>query len=125
MCLDNIEYTMFLCNVVPAWQTQHCIGYFAKKSFLLTMGNITEIISLHNVGPQRSEQHCRLFSCAKMLWVNIAQGIFLCNVGTGRSRQHCIGYFPAKTCLCALSQHCTSNFSVQCSLRRIWTTLTK
>ena len=57
---------MFLCNVVPAWQTQHCIGYFAKKSFLLTMGNITEIISLHNIGPQRSEQHCRLFSCAKM-----------------------------------------------------------
>ena len=59
------------------------------------------------------------------LWINIAQAVFVFNVGTGRSRQHCIGYFPAKACLSALGQHCTNNFLVQCSLRRIWTTLTR
>ena len=59
------------------------------------------------------------------LWVNTGKVIFLCNVGSGRSRQHCIAYFPAKTCLCTLVQHCTSNFFVQCCLRRIWTTLTR
>ena len=33
--------------------------------------------------------------------------------------------FPAKVYLCALAQHCTSNFLVQCCLRRIWATLTR
>ena len=33
--------------------------------------------------------------------------------------------FPAKVYLCALGQHCASNFLMQCCLRRIWTTLTK
>ena len=40
-------------------------------------------------------------------------------------RDCCIGYFPAKTCLCALSQHGTSNFFVQCCLRHIWKIFTK
>ena len=67
-----------------------------------------------------------IFLCkvADGLWINIAQVIFLCNIGTGRSKQHFIGYFPAKACLCTLGQHCTSNFLVQCCLRRIWRTLT-
>ena len=33
--------------------------------------------------------------------------------------------FPAKVYLCALGQHCVTNFLVQCCLRRIWTTLTR
>ena len=41
-------------------------------------------------------------------WINIAQVAFLCKVSTGRLRQHCIGYFPAKRCLCAMGQHCTT-----------------
>ena len=66
------------------------------------------------------------FSVKSCSWavVNIAQVYFLCNVGPGKSRQHCIGHFPAKTCLCALDQHCTSYFLVQCYLISIWTTLT-
>ena len=52
------------------------------------------------------------------------QLIHLCSVDTSRSRQHCIGYFPAKTCLYTLGQHCTSIFFVECCLRRVWTILT-
>ena len=37
MYLENIEYTIFLGNVFPAWSTQHCIVYFAKKGCLLNM----------------------------------------------------------------------------------------
>ena len=40
------------------------------------------------------------------------------------SAKHYIDYFPAKTRLSALNQHCTSNFLSQCCLRRICTTLT-
>ena len=80
------------------------------------------------LAPHRSKQHCRLFSCAKLFMgcgpTLYKQLIHLCSVDTGRSRQHCIGYFPAKTCLCALGQHCTSIFFVECCLRRVWTTLT-
>ena len=36
--LDNIDWTIFLCNVVPARSIQHCIGYFPHKSCLLAMG---------------------------------------------------------------------------------------
>ena len=32
--------------------------------------------------------------------------------------------FPAKVCLRALVQQCTSNFLVECCLRHIWATLT-
>ena len=46
-----------------------------------------------------------------------AQVTFLCNGATCRLRQHYIGHFPAKTFLCALGQHCTSNFIKQCCLR--------
>ena len=59
------------------------------------------------------------------LWINISQVVFVYLVVTGRLRQHCIGCFPAKTCLSALGKHCTSNFNVQCSLRRISATLTR
>ena len=35
-----------LCNVVPAWSPWHCIGYFAKKGFLLTIwANISQVKS--------------------------------------------------------------------------------
>ena len=44
-----------------------------------------------------------------------AQVTFLCNAGTCRLRQHCIGYFPAKTFLCTLGQHCTSNVDPETS----------
>ena len=35
-------------------------------------------------------------------------------------RQHFIGHFPAKRWLCALGEHCTSKFIVQCYLRQHW-----
>ena len=93
----------------------------------LAVNNISQVISLCNVSPHRSRQHCRLFSCAKLLMgcgsTMHRQTIFLCSVGTGRSRQHYIGYFPAKTCLCALRQHWTSIIFVQFCRRR--TTLTR
>ena len=34
-------------------------------------------------------------------------------------------FFPVQSCSWAMGQHCTSNFLVQCCLRRIWTTLTR
>ena len=36
--LGNIDWTIFLCNVVPVWSIQHCIGYFLHKSCVLAMG---------------------------------------------------------------------------------------
>ena len=51
------------------------------------------------------------------------QVIVLCNLGPSRPKQNCVGYFPSKSLLRAQSQYCTSNFLVQCCLRRIWTTL--
>ena len=47
------------------------------------------------------------------LWAKNAQVIFQCYVGQAKSRQHFIGYSPAKKCLHALEQHCTSNFLKQ------------
>ena len=49
----------------------------------------------------------------------ILQVIVLSNIGPSRPSQHCVDCFPAKTCLCALGQHCTSSALVQCSFRRI------
>ena len=66
-----------------------------------------------------------IFKVVHGLWANIAQTTFSCNASTSRLRQHCIGYFPAKTCLCNLGQHCTINLHVQCCIRRIWATLTR
>ena len=37
--------------------------------------------------------------------------------------QHFRGYFPHKSCLLAMGQHCASNFLVQCWPRQIQTTL--
>ena len=51
--------------------------------------------------------------------------VVLCNLGLSRSKQYCVGYFPSKSLLCSMGQHCKSNFLVQCSLRPIWTTLTR
>ena len=34
---EHVWATASVCNVFPAWQTQHCIGYFAEKSFLSTI----------------------------------------------------------------------------------------
>ena len=90
-----------------------CIGYFAKKSCLLTMGQHCTGKVLAQCWPTLIKLILQIIFLSKValgLWVNISQVIFLCNVGTGRSRQHCIGFFPAKTCLRALGQHCTSNF---------------
>ena len=51
------------------------------------------------------------------------QVIVLCNLGPSRPKQNRVGYFPSKSLLLAQGQYCTSNFLVQCCLRRIWTTL--
>ena len=49
----------------------------------------------------------------------IVQVIVWRNIGPSRPSQHCVDCFPAKTCLCALGQHCTSSALVQRSFRRI------
>ena len=51
------------------------------------------------------------------------QVIVLCNLGPSIPKQNFVGYFPSKSLLRAQFQYCTSNFLVQCCLRRIWTTL--
>ena len=63
--LDNIDQTIFLCNVVPAWQIQHCISYLSHESCLLTMAQHCIGVSLCNVDPEKSGHHCRLFSSAR------------------------------------------------------------
>ena len=111
-----------------AWLTQHCIGYLAKKSFLSTMGQYYRGNSYVQCWPTKIRVTLQIIFLCKVvhgLWINIAQATFLCNVSTNRLRQHCIGYFPAKTCLCNLGQHCTINLQMQCCLRRIWATLTR
>ena len=60
-CLDNIDWTIFLCNTVPA-----CIGYFSHKSCLFAMGQHWTSDFLVQFDPERSGQHCRLFSSAKL-----------------------------------------------------------
>ena len=65
-CLDNIEWTIFLCNAVPAWSIQHCIGFFPHEGVCLPWANIAQVISLCNFDPERSGHHCRLFSSAKL-----------------------------------------------------------
>ena len=64
--LDNIDQTIFLCNVVPAWSIQLCIGYFSHKFFCLPWGNIAQVIVQCNVDPERSGHHCRIISIAKL-----------------------------------------------------------
>ena len=60
--------------------------------------SIPQVISLWNVGPDRSWKKCRLFLCAKLFLdlFNIAWVVFLCNVGSGRSRKHCIWLFSLR-----------------------------
>ena len=53
----------------------------------------------------------------------IVQGTVLCNLGPSRPKKNCVSYFPSKSLLCPHGQYCTSNYLVQCCLRRIWTTL--
>ena len=105
---NNSEYVHFLRSVT-----------FLQKYVCALRANIAQVNFLYNVFLSITS----LCKVVHRLWVNIAQVIFLCSVGTGRSRQYWIGCFPAKTCLCALRQHCTSNFLVQCCFRLIWTTL--
>ena len=74
-------------------------------------------------------EYCKIFKNTFFLQNNsggffcIVQLIVLCNLGPSRPKQNCVGYFPSKSLLRAQSQYCTSNFLVQCCLRRIWTTL--
>ena len=50
---------------------------------------------------------------------------FFCATLAQADKYNIIGYFSAKTCLCALRQHWTSIFLVQFCLRHIWKTLTR
>ena len=62
----------------------------------------------------------QLFS--SQLWATVAQVISLCNVAPNRTRQHC-RLFSCKNLFLGCGPTGTSNFLVQCCLRRIWTTL--
>ena len=116
--LDNIDLTIFLGNVVPAWSAQYCIGYLPHKSCILAMGQHSTGNSLCNIDQIDPDKIVDYFSVQSCLWT-VGQhytGTFLVQCWHRQIRQHCIGYFPAKTCLRALGQHCTSNFLVQCYL---------
>ena len=94
-----------------------------KKVFccMLAMSNIAQLIFLcSNVGPDRSRQSYRLFSCENM-FVDCGHciGNFLVQCWKSQIREDFIGYFPTKILLCALGHHFTSHFIVQCCLRRI------
>ena len=39
--LDSTDLIKFLCNVVPAWWAQHCIGYLPQKSCLIIIQHST------------------------------------------------------------------------------------
>ena len=110
--LDNIDQTIFLCNTVQVWSIKHCIGYFPHKIVYQPWASIGDF--LVQFLPRQS---CKVVLRFR---INIAQVVFVCNVSTGRSSQHCIGYFPAKTSLSTLGQHCTSNFLVQCFLSDVF-----
>ena len=58
MYLDNIDETIFPCNVVPAWLIQHCLGYFPHKSCLLAMGQHCTGKNLVQCCPRGFRQHC-------------------------------------------------------------------
>ena len=126
--MGNIDQTIFLCNIAPAWSTQHCIGNFPHKSCLLAMDQHCTGNFIMQCWPRYIQTKLQIIFLCKVLcqvWAKISKLISSCNVGSGRSRQHCIAYFPAKTCLCDLGQHCSSKFFVQYCLRRILTKLTR
>ena len=122
MYLENNECTIFLCNVFPAWQTQHCIVYFAKKSCLLPWANIAQVNSLRDVGPHRSRQHWILFSCAKLFlgFGSTFHRQFSCAMLAKADEDNIV-----QVIFLVIILHCISNFLVQSCLRRIWTTLAR
>ena len=63
--LDNIDKTIFLCNAVPAWSIQHCIGYFPHKSCLLPMGQHYIVDFLVQCWPRQIQTTLQFF-CAKL-----------------------------------------------------------
>ena len=105
---SNIAPVIFLCNVVwnifgqhwiydipmqccPSLIDTKCIGYFAKKSCSLTMGQHCTGKVLAQCWPTLINTTLQIiFLCKVVLgvWVNIAQLIYLCNVDASRSRQH-------------------------------------
>ena len=54
--LDNIEKTIFLCNVIPTWSIQHHIGYFPHKNCLLALSQHCKGKSLVQCHPRGSRQ---------------------------------------------------------------------
>ena len=83
----NIAQVIFLCNAVsdifgqhwqdnipmqccpvPVWLIQHCLGYFFIKIVCLPWANITQVISLCNVDPERSRTIVDYFPLQSCLW---------------------------------------------------------
>ena len=86
---EPVWATASVCNVFPAWQTQHCIGYFAKTSFLSTMDQYYRGNSLAQCWPTKIRITMQIIFLCKVvhrMWVSIAQVTFLCNTGTCRLR---------------------------------------
>ena len=116
-CTSNFLLQFWLRQI----KTTLYMVIFQRKDDYVNWANIAPVIFLCNVVSAAFGQHW--LDCD--LWANIVCiicTIVLCYVGPSRPRQHCVGYFPAKACLCAQSQYCTSNFLVQYCPRRTWTT---
>ena len=87
--------------------------------------NKVAALKASNFIKKKLRHKCFLMNIVKLCYFVSAmyQVIILCNLGRSRPKQNCVGFFLSKLLLRAQSQYCTSNFLVQCCLRRTWTTL--
>ena len=83
---------------------------FPTKTRVCALGQHCTSNFLYNVVSDVFGQH----------WLD---NIFLCSVVSAWSIQHWIGYFPSKSCLLPMGQHCTGNFLVKCWPRETQKTL--
>ena len=87
--------------------------------------NKVAALKASNFIKKKLRHKCFLMNIVKLCYFVSAmyQVIILCNLGRSRPKQNCVGFFLSKLLLRAQGQYCTSNFLVQCCLRRTWTTL--
>ena len=103
--LENIEYTIFICNVVVAWWTHRFIGYFTQKSCLLTTSQHCTDKNLVQCFPRGSRQHCigkNPVQCCQNTLGTTSQRKYPRQCFPWGSRQHCSRKNPAQCCLNSL-----------------------
>ena len=142
--LGNIDWTIFLCNVVPVWSIQHCIGYFLPKGCLLAIGHHYTGKNFAQCCPRGSRQQCtgrnpvrcglntlettlhrsKFYAMLSLRLQATMHGknILLNNVLI-LLEQHCTGKTFVQCCSRGSKQHCTGKSSVQCCLNTLGTKL--